>query len=160
MRLARKLPLPIYGSFHAPHLPLPDLYAIIGESELLDRPVRTFDSLLHPRLQGHLDVVSLRELLIRGVGDILQAPLNIDDDTQSILQRTQDHDVQLTSIGPARMSHLERALNPVGVHRLGSRQLQSRNSSVDRADYEADTCTRFQHRHSLLRRPISLSVLL
>lgn len=33
------------------------------------------------------------------------------------------------------MSHLERALNPADVHRLGSRKLQSRNSSLHSPDY-------------------------
>ena len=135
MCLARNLPLHIYGLFHASHLPSPEVYAIVGQSDLFDRPVRTYGSLLRPKLQSDLDVPSLRELLVRAVSDILQAPLNIDDDTRQILMRTQDREVQLTSIGPARMSHLERALNPADVHRLGSRKLQSRNGSPHYPDY-------------------------
>lgn len=135
MRPARKLPLPIYGLFHASHLLLPGLDAIIGSSELFDRPVRNCGFLLRPKLQSDSDSPSLRELLERAVSEILQAPLDMDDDVQQILRRTQGRDMQLTSIGPARMSHLQRALKPASVHRLGARKLQSRESHVRSPDF-------------------------
>lgn len=135
MLLARKLPLPIYGLLHASHLLLPEVHAIIGHSELLDRPVRNHKSLLLPETQSDVDEPSLRQLLVRAVSDIFQAPLNLDDNIKQILRQTQGRDVQLTSIGPARMSHLERALKPAVVHRLGSRTLQSRERSIYAPDY-------------------------
>ncbi|KAL8831168.1 MAG: hypothetical protein Q9191_001010 [Dirinaria sp. TL-2023a] len=59
----------------------------------------------------------------------------MDDDVQQILRRTQGRDLQLTSIGPARMSHLQRTLNPASVHRLGARKLQSQESHVRSPDF-------------------------
>ena len=135
MRPARKLPLPIYGLFHASHLLLPGLYAIIGQSDLFDRPVRRYESLLRPKLQSDSDAPSLRDILECAVSEILQAPLNIEDDVRQLLRRTQGRDVQLTSIGPARMSHLQRALKPASVHRLGARKLQSRKSHIRSPDF-------------------------
>ena len=82
MRPARKLPLPVYGLFHASHLPLPTLDSIVGHSDLFARPVKGHRSLLSPGSQDDLDVPSLRDLIVRAVCDILQAPLNIDDDIQ------------------------------------------------------------------------------
>ena len=86
-------------------------------------------------MKSELYIPSLRELLVRAVSDILQSSLNIDDDMREILRLIQDHNVQLTSIGPARMSHLERALNTAAVHRLGSRKLRSGNSPIHSPDY-------------------------
>ena len=136
MRLSRKLSIPIYGPFHASHLPLPDLDAIIGHSDLFQRSVKGYGSLLHPRLQDDSDVPSLRNLLLRAVHDILQKPLAIDDDIQQILKRTQGCEVHLITIGPARVSHLERALNPAEIYRLGSRRLSSNSSPNNFPDYE------------------------
>ncbi|KAL8785194.1 MAG: hypothetical protein Q9195_008727 [Heterodermia aff. obscurata] len=135
IRLARKLPLPIYGPFHAPHLQLLHVDAIIGESEFFERPVEKYQSLLRPNLQVDSSAPSLRQLLVRAVGDILQVPLDIDDDFRQVLERVQVRKMQLTSIGPARMSHLERALNPVDVHQLGSPKLQLRNNSAHATDH-------------------------
>ena len=67
--------------------------------------------------------------------DILQVTLDSDDDIRLIFERVQGSKVQLTSIGPARMSYLERALIPGDVHRIGSRKLQSRSRSVHSTDY-------------------------
>ena len=134
LRLARKLPLAIRGLFHAFHLPLLDLDAIIGHSDSFMRPVRAYGSLLNPKLQGDLDVPSLKNLLVRAVKDILQAPLDINDDTQQILGRLRGRDVQLTSVGPARIRHLERALIPIEIYRLGSRQLRYRDNPIDSSD--------------------------
>ena len=136
MRPARKLQLPIYGLFHASHLLLPDVYAIVGRSDLFDRPVRDHRRLLHPRFQNDTDVPSLGELLVRAVSDIFRTPLDIDDDMRDILRRTQGRNVHLISVGPARMSHLEHALTPTSVHRFGSRTMRSRESRVHSPNYE------------------------
>ncbi|KAI1130878.1 hypothetical protein F5Y10DRAFT_288595 [Nemania abortiva] len=120
-RAARKLPLPIYGAYHAKHLPLPNIDYIIGDSPLLSRPVQDTGSLLHPKATKSQ---SFRELLQLALQEILQQPLDLDDDIRNISHRTANRDVHLTSIGPARMSSLERALQPNYVYRLGSRQLQ------------------------------------
>ncbi|XXH01795.1 hypothetical protein Hte_008156 [Hypoxylon texense] len=131
LRVARKLPLPIYGAYHAKHLPLPDLEYIMGDSLLLERPVTASESLLHPRMT---QPQSFRELLRLTLQEILQQPLDIDDDIRNISHRTAGCDVHLTSIGPARMSSLERALRPSRVCRLGSRQLQSPQSNIPPID--------------------------
>ena len=136
MDLARNVALPVYGLYHASHLPLPDLDAIVCQSYLLDRPSRSHGSLLRPKWQSSARIPSLREVLLRSVGDILQEPLDLEDDAQKIVSLTQGRDVHLTSIGPARISHLERALNPTAICRFGSRNLQSRNSVRGSADYE------------------------
>ncbi|KAI1377814.1 hypothetical protein F4677DRAFT_413633 [Hypoxylon crocopeplum] len=131
LRAARKLPLPIYGAYHAKHLPLPDLDYIMGDSPLLKRPVPARGSLLHPKTTQSQ---SFRELLQLALQEILQQPLDLDDDIRNISHRTADCDVHLTSIGPARMSSLERALQPSHVCRLGSRQLQSPQSNLPPLD--------------------------
>ena len=125
LRTTRKLPLPIYGAFHASHLPLldSDLDEIVGDSPLLDRIVSTVDTVLvRPRALPH---PSLRSLLHSAVREILQEPLDLDQDIQQLLARRQGHtgQVTLTSVGEARMSGLVKALSPTQVKRLGSRQL-------------------------------------
>lgn len=125
MHVARKLPHPIHGLFHASHLPLPEPHAIIGRSGFLERRVRNHKTLLRSTAEDVLEVPLLKELLIRAVNGIFQRPLDINDDVRQILSRVNGRQVELTSIGPARMSHLQRALKPVGIHRLGSRKLQS-----------------------------------
>ncbi|KAJ2977077.1 hypothetical protein NUW58_g7919 [Xylaria curta] len=109
LRAARKLPLPIYGAYHAKHLPLPDLDYIMGDSPLLGRPVPASGSLLHPNMTQSQ---SFRELLQLSLQEIMQQPLDLDDDVRDISRRTAGCDVHLTSIGPARMSNLERTLQP------------------------------------------------
>lgn len=122
LRTARKLLLPIYGAFHAEHLPLPDLDSIIGDSPHLGRLVQSNTSLLH---SDNAQPQVLRELLRRELGELLQQPLDIENVVQKTCKSAADQDVRLTSIGPARMSGLERALKPSHICRLGSRQLQS-----------------------------------
>ncbi|KAI0877071.1 hypothetical protein GGS24DRAFT_512251 [Hypoxylon argillaceum] len=131
LRAARKLPLPIYGAYHAEHLPLPDLDYIMGDSPLLERPVQATGSILHPKTT---QPQPFRELLQLVLQDVLQQPLDLDNIIRYISRDTADHDVHLTSIGPARMSSLERALQPSHVSRLGSRQLQSPQSNLPLLD--------------------------
>ncbi|KAI1178437.1 hypothetical protein F4777DRAFT_96275 [Nemania sp. FL0916] len=131
---ARQLPLPIYGAYHAAHLPLPDLDYIVGDSSLLKRPFSASESLLHPLTT---QPQSFRDVLQLALQEILRQPLDLDDDLRQISERTANCDVHLTSIGPARMSALERTLRPSLVYRLGSRQLQppiSDSPSVDAVD--------------------------
>ncbi|KAJ8133084.1 hypothetical protein O1611_g542 [Lasiodiplodia mahajangana] len=111
---ARKLPLPIYGADHAEHLPLPDLEYIIGDSSLLKRPIQASRSLLRPKTA---QPQSFRELLHLALREMLQKPLDLNEDIRNISQHTTGCDVHLTSIGPARMSGLERALQPAHVCR-------------------------------------------
>ncbi|KAI0433456.1 hypothetical protein F5Y09DRAFT_298970 [Xylaria sp. FL1042] len=117
---ARKLPLPIYGAYHAEHLPLPDLDYIIGDSPLLERLFPASGLLLQARAT---QPQSFREILRLTLQEILQKPLDLDDDIRTITHRTANCEVHLTSIGPAHMSSLERTLWPKHVSRLGSRQL-------------------------------------
>lgn len=131
LRAARKLPLPIYGAYHAEHLPLPDLDYIMGDSPLLERPVQATGSILHPKTT---QPQPFRELLQLVLQEVLQQPLDLDNIIRYISRDTADHDVHLTSIGPARMSSLERALQPSHVSRLGSRQLQSPQSNLPLLD--------------------------
>ena len=133
--LVRKLPLPIYGLFHASHLDLPEVDSIVGHSNLLDRNVESHGSLLHPNLHCESKNVSLRELLVHAINDIFRTPLDFEVDIQQIIRLTQGRNVHLTSIGPSRMSHLERALNPKNVHRLGSRELQHLKTPVSSIDH-------------------------
>ncbi|KAI0509542.1 hypothetical protein F5B22DRAFT_325952 [Xylaria bambusicola] len=122
LRSSRRLTLPIYGAYHAKHLSLPDLDYIMGDSPLLERPVACGGLLLRARIA---QTQSFRELLRLTLQDILQQPIDIDEQIQDISHRVATLNVDLTSIGPARMSSLERALKPNTVCRFGSRQLQS-----------------------------------
>ncbi|KAI8635444.1 hypothetical protein F5Y19DRAFT_407791 [Xylariaceae sp. FL1651] len=131
LHTARKLHLPIYGAYHAKHLPLLDLNYIMGDSPLLERSVPASRSLVHPKTT---QAQSFRELLQLVLQEILQQPLDLDDDIRTISHRIADCDVHLTSIGPARMSSLEQALQPSHVCRLGSRQLQSSESDLPTLD--------------------------
>ncbi|KAI0974689.1 hypothetical protein F4678DRAFT_485714 [Xylaria arbuscula] len=123
----RRLPLPIYGAYHAKHLPLPDLDDIIGDSPLLERPCHASGWLLDPETNNPQ---SFRELLRLALYKILQQPIDLDNVIQGVAHRTENYDVHLTSIGPAHMSNLERRLQPSHICRFGSRQLQSPKSEI------------------------------
>ncbi|KAI1292422.1 hypothetical protein F5Y03DRAFT_375883 [Xylaria venustula] len=118
----RRLPLPIYGAYHARHLPLPDIDGIIGDSPLLERPCQPSVWLHDPETNNSQ---SFRELLRLALYEILQKPIDLDNTIQDVSRRTEHYDLHLTSIGPAHMSSLERNLQPSHVCRYGSRQLQS-----------------------------------
>ncbi|KAJ3578716.1 hypothetical protein NPX13_g1854 [Xylaria arbuscula] len=131
LRNSRRLLLPIYGAYHATHLPLPDLDYILGDSPFLGRRVNDNRSLLCLRTTEDR---SLRESLRSVLQQILQEPLNIDDDIHELARHTANFNVHLTSIGPARMSSLERELRPVDVCRFGSRQLRSTPTNTQPLD--------------------------
>ena len=124
--------LPIYGSFHAPHFPLPDVAAILGNSDLWNRNISSADrsSLV---LSYSLDIGAhdtLRKLLSQVVTDILHTRL----DFQFIVQRTgalaQNHSVRFVSVGPAHTGVLKRSLPIAEIERFGSPKLPSDQASI------------------------------
>ncbi|KAK5630376.1 hypothetical protein RRF57_006091 [Xylaria bambusicola] len=127
LRSSRRLTLPIYGAYHAKHLSLPDLDYIMGDSPLLERPVACNGLLLRAQTA---QTQSFRELLRLTLQEILQQPLDIDEKIRDLSHRAATFDVNLTSIGPARISSLERVLKPNTVCRFGSRQLQSAQTNI------------------------------
>ncbi|KAK2593654.1 hypothetical protein QQS21_008658 [Conoideocrella luteorostrata] len=119
LRNARTLPLPIYGAFHAKHLPLPDLDSLIGTSPVFDRPVPDSRSLLHLDMPTSTRV---RDTLRLALSEMFQHRLNLDRIIEQACQRTSGHGVRLTSIGPAMMRRLIQQLEPKEVCRQVSDQ--------------------------------------
>jgi acyl transferase domain-containing protein/acyl carrier protein len=138
MKVLQKRTLPIYGLFHAPHLPLPDLPTILGVSDLWNRQTA-------PAVQSSLILSScnlsnagdntLRELLSVVITDILRQPL----DLNLIVQRTQSqargHAVRFVSIGPAHTGLFKRSLPVVETERFGSPKLPSADQVSTKHDY-------------------------
>ncbi|KAF2877122.1 hypothetical protein BDV95DRAFT_644000 [Massariosphaeria phaeospora] len=137
MKAVPKLTMPIYGSFHASHLPLPNVEGIVGNSEFWKRPI-TGDmrkSLLLPSSTGE-DQNTLHELLISAVTDILQNPIDFESLVKRTQSKTQGKLVRFASIGPAHTGALKRALTPTEIERFGSLSLPSSEQLSPKDDYK------------------------
>jgi acyl transferase domain-containing protein/acyl carrier protein len=137
-KVLQKRILPIYGLFHAPHLPLPDLDTILGSSKIWDRRNTL---VVQPTLilsSGHLSKDgndTLRELLSGVLTDILRSPLDLHSMVHRMQVRAGGQSVRFVSIGPAYTGLFKRSLSVVENERFGSPKLPSTELASIKHDY-------------------------
>ncbi|KAK2801683.1 Type I Iterative PKS [Onygenales sp. PD_10] len=68
--------LPLFGAVHAPHLAMPDIAGLMGDSPLLNRQVKPNYMLISGSKYKPVACNTLRELLQECLVDIFQCPLN------------------------------------------------------------------------------------
>ncbi|KAL1961387.1 hypothetical protein VTO42DRAFT_115 [Malbranchea cinnamomea] len=68
--------LPLFGAVHAPHLAMPDIAELMGESPLLEKPVKPNYMLISGSKYKPVACNTLGELLEECLVDIFQCPLN------------------------------------------------------------------------------------
>ena len=69
--------LPLFGAVHAPHLVLPDITDLMGESPCLDKSIKSNFKLISGSKYTPLHCSDLRELMQECLMDIFQCPLNL-----------------------------------------------------------------------------------
>lgn len=102
--------VPIAGAFHASHLELPDIEAIIGQSNILDLNAKHHTSIILGSgrvLQGS-DMV-FKALMREALVEILQIPQNMSATEDTLDSFVRENDPQLLLIGPANFTNRSKA---------------------------------------------------
>jgi len=130
------LPLPIYGAFHAPHLPRLDIKSIVGPSETWDRaiPQNLKNSLVIGTSLGDRHK-TLRDIVTEAISNILHQPLDFTSIAETLRKKTHDADVRVIAFGPAHVNMLKRALTPSRIERIGSSNPISTDIASIKDDY-------------------------
>ncbi|KIA76012.1 polyketide synthase [Aspergillus ustus] len=97
---APKLKLAAYGAVHSPHLPVPDVEAIVGTSSILDRTITSRVQVLSTSTGEPYHPSTLRELFVQVSQEIVQKRLKMNIVLKSAAQRlSPTKPVQLTVVG-------------------------------------------------------------
>jgi acyl transferase domain-containing protein len=130
------LSLPIHGAFHAAHLPEPDIGLILGSSELWDRPIPPpIQYMLACGIIAQESSRTLGDILTDVIHNILQRPLDFVKLVKDLQYKAKTMCVQITSLGPAHVNMLKRALSPSKIERFGSPTAISRDPSAEKNEY-------------------------
>ena len=102
--------VPIAGAFHASHLELPDIEAIIGQSNILDLNAKHQTSIIlgSGRLLEGSDMV-FKALMREALVEILQIPQDTSATEDTLDSCIQESDSQLLLIGPANFTNRSKA---------------------------------------------------
>ena len=111
-------------------------FMLLGCSDIWERkvPVDARSSLVQIDTRDDAGT-TLRDLLSWAVSDIFQNRLNFDNVMETAQHKSLGRSIHLTSVGPADVGMLKRALAPVKITRLGSQKLLAENQSFARNDY-------------------------
>ncbi|KAL4940586.1 hypothetical protein BDV06DRAFT_223961 [Aspergillus oleicola] len=97
---APKLKLAAYGAVHSPHLPLPDIDAVVGTSSVLNRTIPSQVQVLCTSTGEPYHASTLRDLFVSVCQEIVQKRLKMNDVLKSAAQRLHaTRPVQLTVVG-------------------------------------------------------------
>jgi naphtho-gamma-pyrone polyketide synthase len=108
--------LGINAAFHAEHLSLPDVTAILGTSACLDEPLRPNCKIMSTSSGAVLQATTLRDALQTAAIDILRLPLRLDLVLNSLKAEAKDHQVHISSFGPCGFTKsVQQALTKDGV---------------------------------------------
>lgn len=110
--------LPLSGPLHAPHLPLPDLESILGESKTWDVPlnssVRVISTSSGDILEEHHDV---RALLWKCLVDILQLPSDLVAVRSRLQSLAHNQGFHVTSFGSSTFTtYLQHSIPSLRLH--------------------------------------------
>ena len=110
------LQLPIAAAYHASHLILPDVSAIVGSSNILDISLKPNSSVMSTSSGTPIAAASLRLVLHKIVEDILYAPVLWAKSVEGLLSRVGPRDLKVTIIEPNGIAQsLFRKLEQAGV---------------------------------------------
>lgn len=99
------VPVPVTGAFHALHLELPDIEAIIGQSSLLDLHVKPQTSIILGSGRGLKESdMTFKDLMHEALTDIFQQPQNMSAMENTLESYTRGNDSQMSLIGPANFT--------------------------------------------------------
>jgi 3-oxoacyl-(acyl-carrier-protein) synthase len=113
----KKLKLPVYAAFHAPHLPKLDFDAIIGSSPLVTRRLPDAVSLFSGSTESPYAGETVADLLSQALDDICQGKLFLGRALESALTgvASGDLDLKVYLIGPGSASPLKRGVEQAGL---------------------------------------------
>ncbi|KAL3458866.1 hypothetical protein BJX64DRAFT_291773 [Aspergillus heterothallicus] len=97
---APKLKLAAYGAVHSPHLPVPDVEAIVGTSPILDGEIPSRVQVLSTSTGEPYNASTLRDLYVQVSQEIVQRRLKMNNVLKSAAQKlSPTKPVQLTVVG-------------------------------------------------------------
>ncbi|KAL3471498.1 hypothetical protein BJX99DRAFT_263248 [Aspergillus californicus] len=97
---APKLKLAAYGAVHAPHLTLPDVEAVVGNSPILDRSISSQIQVLSTSTGKPYAASTLRDLYCQVTREIMQMRLKMNIVLKSAVERlASTSQIQLTVVG-------------------------------------------------------------
>ena len=114
--------LSLSAPYHAEHLPLPDIDAILGEHEAWDMAVSSQSRFMSSHSGVLVEgIETLRDLLRHALIDVFKRPLNVQVVAESLKLLARDGKLNLVTIGPCNVGRsFKEALAPIQIQHIGT----------------------------------------